>query len=60
MVNIKNLNPNKIEIDEKSYKNTFIYHVGYMMVEDLSYATMNSVSPLHLIVNKINGYIERE
>ena len=28
MINIKNLDPNKIKIDEKSYKNILIYHIG--------------------------------
>ena len=28
------------------------------MVRDLNYATNNSVNPLYLIINKINGYIE--
>ena len=50
MINIRNLDLNKIKIDEKSYKNILIYCVGYM--------TPNSVKPLWLIINKINGYIE--
>ena len=28
-----------------------------MTIKDLSYATINGVNPLHLIINKINGYI---
>ena len=28
MINIKNLNPNKIKINKKSYKNTLIYYIG--------------------------------
>ena len=50
MINKRNLDLNKIKIDEKSYKNILIYCVGYM--------TPNSVKPLWLIINKINGYIE--
>ena len=50
IINIRNLDLNKIKIDEKSYKNILIYCVGYM--------TPNSVKPLWLIINKINGYIE--
>ena len=34
----------------KIFKNILLYCIGYM--------TMNSVKPLHLIVNKMNGYIE--
>ena len=29
-INIKNLDPNKIKIDEKPYKNIFTYHIGYV------------------------------
>ena len=34
MIDIKNLDPNKIKIDEKTYKNILIYHTGYAMVKD--------------------------
>ena len=50
MINMKNLDPNKIKMDEKSYKNIYIYYVGYV--------TTNSVKPLYLIIHKIIGYIE--
>ena len=29
-----------------------------MPIKNLSYTTINSVNPLYLIINKINGYIE--
>ena len=48
-INIKSLNPNKIKIDEKSYKNILIYYIGYV--------TSNSLRPLCLIINKIKGCI---
>ena len=51
MSNIKNLDPNNIQIDEKSYKNILIYYTGYV--------APYSVKHLHLIVNKINEYIEK-
>ena len=50
LINIKYLDPNKIKIDIKSFKNLLIYDTGYV--------TANSVKPLYLIVNEINGYIE--
>ena len=46
MTNIKNLDPNKIKIDEKPFKNIFIYYVGYV--------TSNIVTPLYLLIKKIN------
>ena len=58
MINIKNFNSNKIQIDEKSYKNILIYHIGQVTVKDLSYPTINSAKSLYLIITKINGHIE--
>ena len=58
MITTKNLDPNKIKIDEKSYKNILIYYIGYVTVNDLSYAKSSSVKPLYLIVDKINRCIE--
>ena len=33
MINIENFDPNNIKIDEKSYKKTFIYYIGYLMIK---------------------------
>ena len=49
-INIKNLDSNKIKKDEKSYKNIVIKYMGHV--------TPNIVKSLHLIINKIKGYIE--
>ena len=58
MTNIKNLDPSKSKINEKSYKNIVIYYIGYVTVKDFSYAEIISVKSLYLIINKVNGYIE--
>ena len=34
--NIKNLDPNKIKIDEMSCKNILIYYIGYVTMKCLS------------------------
>ena len=57
-INIKNLDPNKIKIDEKSYKNILICRIGYLTVKNLRYIKVNNVNPLFLIIIKMNGYIE--
>ena len=44
MINIKNIDPNKINTDQKSYKNILIYQIGYVTVKDLSYADINSAN----------------
>ena len=58
MINNKNFDPNQINIDKKSYKNIDIYYIGNITIKNLSYVSINSVNPLYLINNKVNGYIE--
>ena len=43
---IKNFDPNSIKIDEKPYKNIFIYYIGYEAIKDLKYVKTNSVNSL--------------
>ena len=37
IINIKNFDLNNITIDEKSYKNIFIYYIGYLTIKDSKY-----------------------
>ena len=46
LINIKNLDLNKIKINGKSYKDILMYYIGYMMVKYLSYIKINSINPL--------------
>ena len=46
MINIKNLNPNKIKINEKSYKK--------IRIDYISYETTNCGRPLYFNISKIN------
>ena len=46
----KDIDPNRIKIDGKSYKNILIYCI--------SYATTSSVKPSYFITNKLNRYIK--
>ena len=50
------MDPNNIKIDEKSYKNILIYYIGYVMINGSKYIKRNSVNPLYLIINQVNGY----
>ena len=59
MINIKDLDLNKIWIDEKSDKNTHICYIEYLKVKDLKYFEVHNVNTLYLIINKINGYNEQ-
>ena len=55
---VNNFDPNNIKIDKKSYKNIFIYHIGYVAIKDSKYAKIYGVNSLYLIFNKVNGYFE--
>ena len=44
VINIKYFDPNNSKIDEKSYKNIFIYFIACVTIEDLKYVKMNSVN----------------
>ena len=35
-------------------KKILIYYIGYVTIKDLKYVKINSVSPLYLIINKVN------
>ena len=56
IVNIKNFDPNNIKIDEKTYKNIFIYYIVYGTIKE--YIKIYSVNPLYLIFRNANGYFE--
>ena len=58
IINIKNIDPNNIKIDEKSYRKILIYYNGYVTIKNLKYVKINSVNPLYLIFNKVNAYFE--
>ena len=58
MVNTKVLDPNKIKIDEKSYKNFLNYYIGYVTFQDLRKVKVNSVNLLYFTVYEINVYFK--
>ena len=61
IINIKKSDQTSINIDEKSYRNILLYYIGYETTKDLKdskYVKINSVNPLYLTFNKVNGYLE--
>ena len=58
IISTKNFDPNFIKIDEKSYTNFHIYHIGYVTIKDLQYIKIDLVNLLYLIFNKVNGHFE--
>ena len=59
IINIKNIDSDKIKIDEKSYKNIFIYYIGYVTIKDSKFVKISSVNPLYLILNKVKEILSR-
>ena len=56
IINIEEIDPNNIKIDEKSYKSILIYNIVYVTIKkDLK---IYSANPLYLIFNKVNRYFE--
>ena len=61
MVDIKKFDSNFLKIDEKSYKHTDIYNIGYIAITKIDdYENIYSVNPLHLIIDHASGYIEEK
>ena len=60
MINIKDFDPNLLKIDKKSYKNIDIYYIGYITMKDSDYVKINSVNPLHIIIDETDGHFEEK
>ena len=57
-INIKNFDSRLLKLDKKSYKNITIYYIGYLTKKDKH--AINSVNPLYLIANEVDGFIEEK
>ena len=55
MINIKDFDRSLLKIDEKSYKNIGIYYIGYITMKDSDHVKINSVNPLYIIINEVDG-----
>ena len=61
IINLKNCEPNLLKIDRKSYKDNGIYNIGYITITKIhDCENIYSVSPMYLLVNHANGYIEEK
>lgn len=54
MVNIKNFDPNCVEIDKTSYKNIDICYIGCITIKD--HVNIHSVNPLYCIIDKADDF----
>ena len=61
IINLKNCEPNLLKIDRKSYKDNGIYNIGYIPITKIhDRENIYSVSPMYLLINHANGYIEEK
>ena len=50
-----------LKIDKKDYNEIDIYDVGYVTIKKIGdYSTINSVSPLYLMINQMIGHFEEK
>ena len=61
MINIKNFHSNLLKIDKKPYKDFDIYYIGYIMIKKIGDCkNIQSVNPLHLLINSATGYFKEK
>ena len=61
IINIETFDSNMLKLDKKTYKNLDIYNIGYVTIKKIGYGyDINSVNPLYLKINNVNGYIEEK
>ena len=59
IIDIQTFDSNMLKLDKKTYKNLDIYNIGYVTIKKIGYGyDINSVNPLYLRINNVNGYIE--
>ena len=55
MINVKYFGSRLLKIEEKSYKDTDIYYMGYIIIESIGfYENIDRVNPLYFIVDKVD------
>ena len=61
IVDLETFIPNLLKIDKISYKNIFIYNIGYITIKkNDDCKNIHSVNLLYLIIAHANGYIEEK
>ena len=59
VIDLKNFDARLLQTDKKSYKNIYIYYIGYIRILKIDdYENIYSVNPLYLRIDHGNGYIE--
>ena len=58
LTNIRDFDVRLLKLDKKSSMDLDIYYIGY--VTKKTEWNVNSVNPLYLIINRIDGFIKKE
>ena len=59
IIDIESFDSNMLKLDKKSYKSLDRYNIGDVTIKQIGYGyDINSVNPLYLRINNVNGYIE--
>ena len=60
IINLKEFDPSQLNLDKKSSMDISIYYTEYITTKSISdYENITSVNPLYLIINDVEGYIEK-
>ena len=61
IIDIKTFDSDMLKLDKKTYKNLDIYNIGYVTKKIIGHGyDINSVNPLYLRINNVNGHIEEK
>ena len=60
-INSKTFDASMLKIDNKNYKEIDVYYIGYMTFKEIANSNnINSVNPLHLMIDKMIGHFEEK
>ena len=58
LINVKDFDSRLLKLDKKTLMGLSIYYIGY--VTKIPEYKINSVNPLYLMINRIDGFIEEK
>ena len=58
LINLKDFDPSLLKLDRKSSMDISIYYIDY--VTKTPEYNVNSVNPLYLLINELDGFIEKK
>ena len=60
-INLKDFDIRLLKVDKKNYSEIDIYYIGYVTVKKIAHCNnINSVNPLHLMIDEMIGHFEEK